>query len=110
LRWLIVTPDMHRIHHGAERREYMSNFGFNLPWWDRALGTYLARPRLGTTAMTIGLPQPRDPAVCANLWTMLAMPFRDDDRTMRATNNATSENEPRVRKRRLVRNGEFIIS
>jgi sterol desaturase/sphingolipid hydroxylase (fatty acid hydroxylase superfamily) len=77
LRWVIVTPEMHRVHHSAERGEYNSNFGFNLPWWDRALGTYRAQPRLGHQAMTIGLPQPREPAICSRLAALLAMPFRD---------------------------------
>jgi sterol desaturase/sphingolipid hydroxylase (fatty acid hydroxylase superfamily) len=77
LRWVVVTPDMHRVHHSTERSEYNSNFGFNLPWWDRALGTYRAQPRVGHQAMTIGLPQPREPAICASLAALLAMPFRD---------------------------------
>src|SRR5262249_59595195 len=42
LRWFVVTPDMHRVHHSIVRRETNSNFGFNLPWWDRLLGTYRA--------------------------------------------------------------------
>ena len=55
LRWLVVTPDMHRIHHSVRRDETDSNFGFNLSWWDRLLGTYRARPADGPEAMTIGL-------------------------------------------------------
>src|SRR5215813_3533554 len=42
LRWIVVTPDMHRVHHSVRSRETNSNFGFNLPWWDRLLGTYRA--------------------------------------------------------------------
>ena len=56
LRWVIVTPDMHRVHHSAVADETNSNFAFNLPWWDRLLGTYGAQPRGGHEAMTIGLP------------------------------------------------------
>src|SRR3989454_9618231 len=40
LRWLVVTPDMHRVHHSVLPRETNSNFGFNLPWWDRLFRTY----------------------------------------------------------------------
>ncbi|MDE3027356.1 MAG: sterol desaturase family protein [Paracoccaceae bacterium] len=57
LRWIVVTPDMHRVHHSVDRRETNSNFGFNLPWWDRLLGTYRAQPRLGHDGMTIGIEQ-----------------------------------------------------
>src|ERR1700724_3537785 len=62
LRWLLVTPDMHRVHHSVIRAETNSNFGFNLSWWDRALGTYRAQPERGHLGMTIGLDQFRDPA------------------------------------------------
>jgi sterol desaturase/sphingolipid hydroxylase (fatty acid hydroxylase superfamily) len=55
VRWLVVTPDMHRVHHSALYDESSSNFGFNLPWWDRLCGTYRAQPRLGHDAMTIGV-------------------------------------------------------
>jgi sterol desaturase/sphingolipid hydroxylase (fatty acid hydroxylase superfamily) len=57
LRWLVVTPDMHRVHHSIHPHETNSNFGFNLPWWDRLLGTYRAQPRDGHEAMTIGIEQ-----------------------------------------------------
>lgn len=55
LRWLVVTPDMHRVHHSIIFNETSSNFGFNLPWWDRILGTYRAQPAGGHEAMTIGV-------------------------------------------------------
>ena len=55
LRWLVVTPDMHRVHHSILARETNSNFGFNLPWWDRLFGTYRAQPAAGHTKMTIGI-------------------------------------------------------
>lgn len=61
LRWLLVTPDMHRVHHSWHPDETNSNFGFNLPWWDRLFGTYRAQPRDGHTGMTIGINQFRDP-------------------------------------------------
>ncbi len=62
LRWLIVTPDFHRVHHSWYPRETNTNFGFNLSLWDRMLGTYRAQPRDGHENMTIGLNQFRDPA------------------------------------------------
>jgi len=55
LRLVVVTPDMHRVHHSVHRDETDSNFGFNLPWWDRLLGTYRAQPRDGHETMTLGL-------------------------------------------------------
>ena len=61
LRWIVVTPDMHRIHHSADRRETNSNFGFNLPWWDRLMGTFLAYPSAGRMGMVLGLEQFREP-------------------------------------------------
>ncbi len=56
LRYFIVTPDMHRVHHSVIRNETDSNFGFNLPWWDRIFGTYRSQPIKGHLGMTIGLP------------------------------------------------------
>jgi sterol desaturase/sphingolipid hydroxylase (fatty acid hydroxylase superfamily) len=61
LRWFLVTPDMHRVHHSTVPRETNSNFGFNVPWWDRLLGTYCQEPIHGQTEMMIGLEQFRDP-------------------------------------------------
>jgi sterol desaturase/sphingolipid hydroxylase (fatty acid hydroxylase superfamily) len=55
LRWLVVTPDMHRVHHSIVVRETNSNFGFNLSWWDRLFGTYRAQPTAGHEGMTIGI-------------------------------------------------------
>ena len=55
LRWFVVTPDMHRVHHSVEDDEANSNFGFNLPWWDRIFRTYRAQPRAGHREMTIGV-------------------------------------------------------
>jgi len=77
LRWFVVTPDMHRVHHSILSRETNSNFGFNLPWWDRLFGTYRAQPSAGHDAMTIGIEQFRDPRELG-LDRMLAQPFRGD--------------------------------
>jgi len=61
LRLFVVTPDMHRVHHSVIIRETNSNYGFNLPWWDRLLGTYKSQPDKGHDGMTIGISQFRDP-------------------------------------------------
>jgi len=73
LRLFVVTPDMHRVHHSVLRRETDSNYGFNLPWWDRLFGTYRAQPAAGHDGMTIGLAELRDPARLTLPW-MLALP------------------------------------
>lgn len=75
LRWLVVTPDMHRVHHSVEDDETNSNFGFNLPWWDRLFGTYRAQPRAGHDAIVIGIHGHRYPDEVARLPGMLMMPF-----------------------------------
>jgi len=76
LRWLVVTPDMHRVHHSVLRRETDSNFGFNLPWWDRLFRTYRALPEAGHERMTIGLPIFRDRREL-RIDRLLTQPFRD---------------------------------
>jgi sterol desaturase/sphingolipid hydroxylase (fatty acid hydroxylase superfamily) len=78
LRWVVVTPDMHRVHHSIVARETNSNFGFNLPWWDRLFGTYRDQPAVGHEAMTIGIDRFREPAE-QRLDRMLTQPFRADD-------------------------------
>lgn len=75
LRLVVVTPDMHRVHHSIEDDETNSNFGFNLPWWDRLFGTYQAQPRAGHEGMTIGITTFRDPRQCDRILGMLKMPF-----------------------------------
>ncbi len=74
LRLFVVTPDMHRVHHSVVIRETNSNFGFNLPWWDRLLGTYRAQPAAGHDGITIGLAQFRDAKKLSLPW-MLVLPF-----------------------------------
>ena len=74
LRLLVVTPDMHRVHHSVTIRETNSNFGFSLPWWDRLFGTYRGQPAAGHEGMTIGLSQFRDPRRLA-LPRLLVLPF-----------------------------------
>ena len=75
LRRILVTPDMHRVHHSIVRQETNSNYGFNLPWWDHVFGTYRAQPAAGHEAMTIGLPVFRDP-IELRLDRMLVQPLR----------------------------------
>ena len=76
LRWFIVTPDMHRVHHSVEDDESNSNFGFNLTWWDRLFGTYREQPRAGQLGMTIGIHGHTDPHEVARLPGMLMLPFK----------------------------------
>ena len=75
LRLVLVTPDMHRVHHSVIRRETDSNYGFNLPWWDRLFGTYRAQPESGHIDMQIGVKDIRDQTLCVNLVGMLKLPF-----------------------------------
>ena len=75
LRRVLVTPDMHRIHHSVRRDEHDSNFGFALSVWDRIFGTYLAEPAAGHDGMTVGLDWQDDRP--ARLGWSLWLPFRD---------------------------------
>ncbi len=92
LRLFVVTPDMHRVHHSIDPKETDSNFGFNLPWWDRLLGTYIAQPAKGHEGMIIGFEQFRR---VREQWLdkMLTQPFRGpasgpDPRDQKETDNA----------------------
>ncbi len=76
-RWVVVTPQMHQVHHSIERDETDSNFGFNLPWWDRLFGTYRDRPAAGEDGLTVGLPVFRDVGEL-RIGRLLTQPFRDD--------------------------------
>ena len=75
LRYFIVTPDMHRVHHSVERMETNSNFGFNVPWWDYLFRTYRATPQAGQIGMNVGIEYFRTPR---DLWLdhLLIQPFR----------------------------------
>ena len=75
LRLFVVTPDMHRVHHSVEDDEANSNFGFNLPWWDRLFGTYRNQPRAGHDNMIIGIHTYNDPKLVSWLHGMLWLPF-----------------------------------
>jgi sterol desaturase/sphingolipid hydroxylase (fatty acid hydroxylase superfamily) len=78
LRLVVVTPDMHRVHHSVIPAEANSNFGFNLPWWDRLLGTYRAQPEDGHEGMTIGINAFRESGD-QRLDNMLLQPFRSGE-------------------------------
>ena len=75
LRWILVTPDMHRIHHSTRIVETNSNFGFSVSWWDRLCGTYRAEPALGQEKMVIGLSDYPNPM---RLGLLLMLPFQGD--------------------------------
>lgn len=95
LRWFIVTPDMHRIHHSVHQTETDSNFGFALPWWDRLFGTYRAEPAAGHEQMTLGIGQfnaQRD------FWLdrLLLNPFLEN-RCSHAANRSQEVDDPRLR-------------
>src|SRR5262245_6711160 len=73
LRWIVVTPDMHRVHHSTRVVETNSNFGFSVSWWDRLCGTYRPQPVLGQVGMDIGLSEYRTPL---HLGQLLLLPWR----------------------------------
>ncbi|MEI5681549.1 MULTISPECIES: sterol desaturase family protein [unclassified Mesorhizobium] len=75
LRKVIVTPDMHRVHHSTDRPETDSNYGFNFSFWDRLFKTYVGQPKRGHDGMAIGLEQWRDEKPSRLGW-LLALPFR----------------------------------
>jgi sterol desaturase/sphingolipid hydroxylase (fatty acid hydroxylase superfamily) len=79
VRLLMVTPDMHRVHHSMEEQETNSNFGFNLSVWDRLFRTYKPQPDAGHEGMTIGIRDHRDPKQVCDLPGMLALPFLGAD-------------------------------
>ena len=79
VRLIVVTPDMHRVHHSVRREETNSNFGFSVPWWDWVFCTYRAQPADGHDRMIIGIEKFRDPADL-HLSRMLLQPVRAEDR------------------------------
>ncbi len=84
LRMILVTPDMHRVHHSTTPLETNSNFGFSLPWWDHLWKTYRQEPHLPHVSMEIGLPQYRN-SEKLNLLNLLRMPFNAEERTRTST-------------------------
>jgi len=92
LRWFVVTPDMHRVHHSVIPAETNSNFGFNLPWWDRLFGTYQAQPQAGHEEMTIGIRGFQDPKKISWLPGMLALPFTHTAKGYSIAERSTDQN------------------
>jgi sterol desaturase/sphingolipid hydroxylase (fatty acid hydroxylase superfamily) len=84
LRLVLVTPDMHRVHHSSFRPETDSNYGFNFPFWDRLFSTYRARPERGHEGMEIGLAEYRGEAPARLGWN-LVLPFRPSFRANRSS-------------------------
>jgi sterol desaturase/sphingolipid hydroxylase (fatty acid hydroxylase superfamily) len=77
LRNVIVTPDMHRVHHSVDSTEHNKNFGFNFPWWDRLFGTYQAQPEQGHTGMNLGIAG-FDESRSLGVKELLIQPFKGD--------------------------------
>jgi sterol desaturase/sphingolipid hydroxylase (fatty acid hydroxylase superfamily) len=96
LRLFVVTPDMHRVHHSIIRDETDSNFGFNLPWWDRLFGTYCAEPRGGHERMAIGVPSFRDPRQCISFTGILFLPFLGESDVRGARNDERADSTGRA--------------
>ncbi len=75
LRYFIVTPDMHRIHHSVYNHELNNNFGFNISVWDKVFGSYLAEPKEDYKSMTIGLKNLQDEKKTVSIFAILKLPF-----------------------------------
>ena len=93
LRAFVVTPDMHRVHHSTDAREYNRNYGFNLSLWDRVFGSYTAQPAAGHRAMQIGQPNYRADEE-ARLHRLLSQPFRKSMMRKATVNDSTHNNSP----------------
>ena len=78
VRFVLVTPDMHRVHHSVIAEETDRNFGFNLSCWDRIFGTYKAQPYAGHRNMAVGLEQFREPRM-QSLWKLILMPILNEN-------------------------------
>jgi len=89
LRWLFVTPEMHRVHHSAVPQETNSNFGFVFGWWDQLLKTYRPQPEAGYDKMKVGLEIFRDPADSA-LPHLLLQPLMDSEGNLSVKNYLSS--------------------
>ena len=99
LRWFIVTPDMHAVHHSARMRETNSNFGFALPWWDRLLGTYREAPAEGVEHVTLGIGHFGAPEDC-RLDRMLLNPLLGNDVAISPRHSARRRRQYQVRQAR----------
>lgn len=93
LRLFVVTPDMHRVHHSVERDETNSNYGFNIPWWDRLFGTYRAQPRGEHQHLKLGLPEYPDSGQTIPFLSMLLMPWKKQPASVESKLNKEKANE-----------------
>jgi sterol desaturase/sphingolipid hydroxylase (fatty acid hydroxylase superfamily) len=94
LRWIVITPDLHRIHHSEEFAEQNLNFGQLFPWWDRLFGTYRSAPAGGPDRLVTGLRELRGVDTLP-VWYMLAAPFRPARRLTTASTSPTPAPTPR---------------
>ncbi|EGN75933.1 sterol desaturase [Idiomarina sp. A28L] len=94
LRWFVVTPDMHRVHHSWHKEETNSNFGFNLPWWDKLFNTYRGDPKDGHAGMVLGLHEFRE-STRNRLHALLLQPFTSANARSAVTdkNNTNSKDK-----------------
>jgi sterol desaturase/sphingolipid hydroxylase (fatty acid hydroxylase superfamily) len=95
LRLVVVTPDMHRVHHSARGVETNTNFGFTFPWWDHLCGTHRAQPAAGHEAMTVGLTCFRAPKYLRLDKTLLQPLFNGNG--SRASLSDRPQNQPPMR-------------
>lgn len=91
IRLLLVTPDMHRVHHSVFKHETNSNYGFNLSLWDKIFGSYHAQPDLGHDNMTIGLEQYQGNTPTSSLLWMLKLPFTQSGGIYSQKDNPTTK-------------------
>jgi sterol desaturase/sphingolipid hydroxylase (fatty acid hydroxylase superfamily) len=89
LRLVLVTPDMHRVHHSAVPHETNSNFGFSVSWWDYLFGTYRSQPAADHERMTLGVRQVRDARVAERLPWLLALPLLPDPANTQPADSTT---------------------
>jgi sterol desaturase/sphingolipid hydroxylase (fatty acid hydroxylase superfamily) len=94
-RCIVVTPQMHQVHHSIAREETDSNFGFNLTWWDRLFGTYRSEPKAGEAGLTVGLPIFREVAEL-RVWRLVTQPFRDARNSVQSA-ESPDQNQDRQR-------------
>ncbi|MBJ7265416.1 sterol desaturase family protein [Idiomarina abyssalis] len=76
-RKVLITQELHRIHHSVEKEETNSNYGFSVSWWDHLFGSFTSKPKAGSDQVDIGLKEYRDASITTKLWGLLKIPFRN---------------------------------
>lgn len=76
VRKVLITQELHRIHHSSVKQETNSNYGFSVSWWDHLFNSYTAKPQAGSDNVDIGLSEYRDASLTTRLWGLLRIPFR----------------------------------